>query len=201
MRRYILVILIIFLFITPGYGKEYQSSFGFTVDIPEHWLVLTRQELKDNPDLFDLDKMEFGKVDKNLLKNVISKIQSGGVEIYFNQETPNIHFNDNINVVKTIGKIPQNDNQLRKVCELLPEQLSSAFGRKIKVYQCKLKNVNRLDCLFLEFDGMVEGTRSIQYQIRKSISVQIIITATCKNTTLKTVRNEFENIVHSIKFK
>jgi hypothetical protein len=78
MRRYILVVLvvfIIFLAITPAYGKEYQSSFGFTVDIPTHWLVLTRQELKENPDLFDFDKKEFGSIDKNLLKTTLNLVR------------------------------------------------------------------------------------------------------------------------------
>ena len=204
MRRYILALVIFLVSITTGYGKEYQSSFGFSVDIPEHWLVLTTQELKDNPDLFDLDKLDekkFGKVNRDLLKSVIGRIQSGAVEIYFNQETSDIHFSDNINVVKIIGKIPENDNQLREVCDSLPEQLSSVFGRRIKAYQCKLKSVNNLDSLFLEFDGMVKGTRSIQYQIQKSSNVQIIVTVTCRNATLERVKKEFEDIVQSIRFK
>jgi hypothetical protein len=204
MTRYILALVMFFISITPGHGKEYQSSFGFTVDIPEHWLVLTRQELKDNPALFDPDKLDekkFGKVNKDLLKSVIGRIQSGGVEIYFNQESPDIHFSDNINVVKIIGRTPENDNQLHEVCDSLPEQLSSAFGRRIKVYQCKLKSLNNLDSLFLEFDGMVKGTRSIQYQIQMSSNVQIVVTATCKDTTLEIVRKEFEDIVGSIRFK
>jgi len=201
MKRYILVGLVISFFITPVHAKEYQSSFGFTANIPEHWLVLTRQELRDNPDSFDFDKKQFGNVDKNLLKDAISRIESGRVEIYYNQETSDNVFSDNINVVKTIGRIPENDGELREVCSLLPGQLSSAFGREIKIYQCTLKKVNKLDSLFLEFDGVVEGTRSIQYQIRKSSNVSIILTATCKNTTLETMRNEFENIVYSIKMR
>jgi len=201
MKRYIFVVLIISFFIAPVYAKEYQSSFGFTVNIPEHWLVLTRQELRDNPDLFNFDKKEFGNVDKNVLKDVISRIESGSVEIYYNQETSDNAFSDNINVVKTIGRIPENDGELGEVCSLLPGQLSSAFGREIKIYQCKLKRLNKLDSLFLEFDGVVEGTRSIQYQIRKSSSISIVITATCKNTTLEKMRNQFEDIVYSIKMK
>jgi hypothetical protein len=58
-----------------------------------------------------------------------------------------------------------------------------------------------LDSLFLEFDGMVKGTRSIQYQIQMSSNVQIVVTATCKDTTLEIVRKEFEDIVGSIRFK
>ena len=199
MGRYTLVVLLIFIAITPVYGKEYKSSFGFTVDIPEHWLVLTKEELKENPDLFDFDKKRFGNVDKNLLKNIDSQIKSGQVEFYFNQKTSDSSFADNINVIKDIGKIPENNTQLRELCNLVPKQLSSYFGRKIRVYECKLVDINNLKSLFLEFDGVTEGTRSIQYQIQKSPSVKIIITATCKNSVLDTIRKEFNRIVLSIK--
>ncbi len=198
MRRYTLVVLLIFIFIMPVYGEEYRSSFGFTVDIPGHWLVLTSQELKENPDLFDFDKKEFGNVDKSHLKNVISQIKSGRVEVYLNQKTSDSNFTDNINVVKQIGKIPEN-TQLREACDLLPEQLSSHFGRRIECYQCKLKKINGLKSLFLEFDGIIEGTRAIQYQIQKSPSVQIQFTATCKNSVLNTIRKEFDKIISSIR--
>lgn len=173
MGRYTLIVLLIFIAITPVYGKEYKSSFGFTADIPEHWLVLTKEELKENPDLFDFDKKRFGNVDKNLLKNIDSQIKSGQVEFYFNQKTSDSSFADNINVIKDIGKIPENNTQLRELCNLVPKQLSSYFGRKIRVYECKLGYISNLKSLFLEFDGVTEGTRSIQYQIQKSPSIYL----------------------------
>ena len=198
MRRYILVVLLIFIAVTPAFGKEYKSSFGFTIDIPTHWLVLTRQELKENPDLFDFDRKEFGSIDKNLLKTIASAIKSGRVEFFFNQQTSDSSFSDNINVVKQVGKIPDNDTQLREMCDSLPEQLTSYFGRKIECYQCRLKDINGQKFLFLEFEGVIEGTTSIQYQIQKSPGVQIIITATCRNSILDTIREEFTRIILSI---
>ena len=201
MRRYTLVVLLFFITITPVYGKEYKSSFGFTVDIPEHWLVLTKEELKENPDLFDFDKKRFGNIDKNLLKNIDSRIKSGQVEFYFNQKTSDSSFADNINVIKQIGKIPENNTQLREICNSAPNQFSSYFGREIKVYQCKLVDINNLKSLFLEYDGAIEGSRNIQYLIQKSPSVQILITATCKNSVLDTIRKEFNRIVLSIKMQ
>ena len=201
MKRYIAVILLMFAFTSSVYGEEYESSFGFIVNIPEHWLVLTRQELKDNPDLLEFDAKEFGNLDKDLLKGVRSQIESGKIECYLNQATADVSFMDNINVMKAIGTIPENDNQLQEACDSIPKLLSSAFGRRIKVFQCKLKNVNGLDCLFLTYEGAVEGTTSLQYVIQKSRSVQIIMTATCKNATLKTIRDEFENIMYSIRLK
>jgi hypothetical protein len=199
MKRYTLVVLLIFIAITPVYGKEYKSSFGFTVDIPEHWLVLTKEELKENPDLFDFDKKRFVNLDKDLLKSIDSKVKSGQVEFYFNQKTSDSSFADNINVIKQIGKIPENNTQLREVCNPAPKQFSSFFGREIKVYQCKLVDINDLKSLFLEYDGALEGTRTIQYLIQKSPGVQIMITATCKNSVLDTIRKEFNRIVLSIK--
>ncbi len=199
MRRDAFVVFLIFCAISPAYGKEYKSSFGFTVEIPEHWLVLTREELKENPDLFDFDKKKFGDIDKNLLKNVESKIKSGQVEIYFNRNTSDGSFADNINIVKEIGRIPENDTQLSGICNAFPKQLSSYFGRDITLYQCKLVSINNVKSLFLEFDGAVEGTRSIQYQIQKSPSIIIIVTVTCKNRVLDTIEKEFKKIVFSIK--
>jgi hypothetical protein len=199
MIRYALVILSVVIAVAPVYGKNYQSSFGFTIDIPEHWLVLTQQELKENPDLFDFDKKDWGTVDKNLLKDVVDKVKSGNVEVYFNKKTSDSIFLDNINVMKAVGKIPENNTQLQEVCNLLPNQFSSYFGRTIKVYQCKLLDINNLKPLFLEYDGVGEGTRNIQYVFQKSPGVQIIITATCKNSVLDTIRKEFTKIVLSIK--
>jgi hypothetical protein len=188
-----------FIAITPAFGKEYQSSFGFTLDIPEHWLVLTSQELKENPDLFDLSEKKFPNIEKNLLKNIDSKVKSGQVEYYFNKNTSDSSFSDNINVMKQVGSIPQNDTQLREVCSSAPGQLSSYFGREIKVYQCKLVDINNLKSLLLEYDGIFEGTINIQYHIQKSPSVKILMTATCKNSVLDTIRKEFNRIVLSIK--
>jgi len=201
MRRYTLVVLLIFITITPVYGKEYQSSFGFTVDIPEHWLVMTRNEIKENPDLFDFSEERFGNFDKNLLKKMDSMVKSGQVEYYFYQKTSDSSFVDNITVIKPIGKIPENNIQLREVYNSLPKQFSSYYGKEIKVYQCKLVDVNNLKSLFVEFDGAGEGTRGIQYSIQKSPSVQIIITATCRNSVLDTIRKEFNRIVLSIKMQ
>jgi hypothetical protein len=89
MRRYTLAVLLIFIAITPVFGKEYQSSFGSTVDIPEHWLVLTSKELKENPDSFDFSEKKFANIDKNLLRDIGSKVESGQVEYYFNETNPN----------------------------------------------------------------------------------------------------------------
>ncbi len=196
---YISVVLLIIIVITPAFGKEYQSSFGFTVNIPEHWLVLTRKELKDNPNLIDFKDKSFRNISKNLLKDVESPIKSGQYEMYCNQNTSDDTFVDNIMVRTATGKIPENNSQLRELCDSAPKQLSSYFGRKVNIYQCKLLDINGVKTLFVEGDGAVEKTRTIQYILQRSPGIKLTFTLTCKNAVVDTIRKEFDRIVLSIK--
>jgi hypothetical protein len=70
MRKIILGLLIFFAAINSTFAKEYESNYGFNIDVPAHWLVLTQAELKENPDLFDFENTDFGNIDKNLLKQI-----------------------------------------------------------------------------------------------------------------------------------
>lgn len=77
--------------------------------------------------------------------------------------------------------------------------MSSAYGKPIDLYECGMRNLNDGWALFLEFDGVVDGTTSIQYQILKSPGVVIIITGTCKNSVLDSNRTDLEDIVNSLR--
>ena len=200
MIKTLLVPIILFLSVCIADAKEYNSSFGFNVDVPEHWLVLTPDEIKTNPDLFDFENRDFGKIDKDILKQMKTKILNGSVEIYFNQDTSEIEFADNVNIMKSVGRLPSKGIAVQNQCSNLGAQLSNYFGRQINLYQCKLTVVDNLPALYSEFDGAVEGTRSLQYQVQRSPSVLLIITATCKLKTLDIIRNEFVDIIRSINF-
>jgi len=201
MKKTLLVSIILFFCVCIADAKEYDSSFGFRVDVPEHWLVLTPNEIKTNPDLFDFENNDFGKIDKNILKQMKNKILNGSVEVYFNQNTSGVEFTDNVNVMKMVGRLPTKGVAVQNQCSNLGTQLSNYFGRHINLYQCGLTVVNNLTALYSEFDGAVEGTRSLQYQIQRSPSVLLIITATCNLTTLDIIRNEFAGIIRTINFK
>ncbi len=181
-------------------AETYYSSFGFTINIPTHWLIMSKQEIKDNPDLFDFESGNFKNMDKAMLNQIKNMLSSGKFEVYYNQNTSNTSFDDNINVFKQIGRLPT-ASESNEACRSAPRELSSAFGKHTKVYDCGSRNVSGLNAFYLEFDGAVDGTRSIQYQIQKSPSVTIIFTATCSNQSLSIIRKELEDIVSSIKMK
>jgi hypothetical protein len=120
------------------------------------------------------------------------------VEIYYNQRTSDISFSDNINVTKRIGQLPKSATEAEALCKDLPGQLSNLFGRTVNFYECTIKYFGGMNVFYLEFDGVIEGTRSLQYVISKSPSVLLVFTATCKNERLETIKREFEDIISSV---
>jgi hypothetical protein len=201
MKKVILGFVILVLWISPSLAETHDSPFGFTIEIPPHWLIISKQEVKANPDLFNFEDEHFKNANKAMLEQVKSMVISGKVEIYLNQNTFDHSFTDNINVTKTFARLPQTLSEKDQACEQLPEVLTQGFGKPIRVYECGFRKVAGLEAFYADYDGVIDGTRNIQYQIQKSPSTIIVITATCKNRSLESIRKEFEDIVASLTLK
>ena len=190
--------LLIMLWPATLWADTYISAFGFSVNLPDYWLIMSKEELKDNPDLFNFEQNAFKNIDKAVFEQTKKMISSGDVEIYFNEKASDATFADNVNVTKRIGRLPKSASESEKVCKELPAALSKLFGRTINSYECTLRYIGGMNMFYMEFDGVIQGTRSLQYQIAKSPSVLIVFTATCKNERLETMKREFEDIVSSV---
>jgi hypothetical protein len=201
MRRIALAFVILAFWISPSSAETYESPFGFTVDIPSHWLIVSKQEVKENPDLFNFEGEPFKNANKAMLEQVKSAVSSGKIELYFNRDTSDPYFTDNMNVTKTVGRLPQSISEKDKACEQLPRILSEGFGKPITLYECGFRKVAGLNAFYADYDGIVKGTRNIQYEIQKSPNVIIVIRATCKNQSLHIIRKEFEDIVASLELR
>jgi hypothetical protein len=201
MKRIFLALIILVVWVSLSSAETYKSSFGFSIEIPSDWLIMSKQEIISNPNLFNFESSEFKNFDKDLLNKMKNMVAAGQVEIYFNKETSNSLFSDNINVIETIENLPQTISKLHQYCTELPQGLSKYFGKTVNVYKCEFRKIAEIDCLYLVFDGAVDGTRSMQYQIQKSPSLDIIITATCKNETFEIINKEFDEIMGSLKFQ
>lgn len=198
MKR-LLSLIALCVFALPVYAKQYVSSMGFTIDIPSDWLVMSAQEAKSNADMFSTDGSAFKNMDPHLLQKIKDMIQSGRVELYFNQETKGGGFADNVNMSKQLGRLPTKDADLKPLCSALPGELSRAFGRRIKMFRCALTSVDKMPALLTEFDGAVANTRVIQYQIQLTPNVKLLATATSKINSLPRIRSEFDAMVGSIR--
>ena len=174
-------IITLLIFVSLASGETYQSPFGFSINIPPHWLVMSGEEIKKNPDLSDFDKKAFKNVDENFLQQIKTQVAQGKLEIYFNKNTSDNYFMDNINVNKGIGQIPQNNSEMKNECENLPSQFAEMFGKPIKFYSCEFRKISGLNAVYLEYDGIVENTRGIAYVIQFTENVTTTFTLTCKN--------------------
>lgn len=187
-----------FLILLPvtGYGQEVNSSFGFKMTVPDYWIALTREDVKENADIFDLSNVK--EIPEELLKQVVPMITSGKIEIYFRPDG-STEFMDNVNVYKQIGAVPSDEKNVAMVCKGLPDELANAFKRPVTIYGCHLQTVNNIKMLYLEFDGILSGTRNIQYQIPKSKNISIVFTVTFKTESLNEVKQEISQIIGSLK--
>ncbi|MFC1884449.1 hypothetical protein ACFL2O_06750 [Thermodesulfobacteriota bacterium] len=198
MKKFLAMLIFIMLWPAAIWAETYESTLGFSMDIPEHWLIMSKQELRDNPDIFNFDSELFKNVDKNVFEQTKKLISSGKIEVYFNQKTSDARFADNINVTKRVGRLPQTDAEYKKVCEQLPAALSKILGKAVAIYQCSVKNIGSMNAFYLENDGLIDGTRSLQYHIQKSPSVMLIFTATCNNDNLEAIKYEFNEMISSV---
>lgn len=177
-------------------AKTINSAFGFSLDIPDNWIPLTGEEIKSNPDLFDFTDVK--GMSKDLLNQVVPLIKAGRVEIYFRPDG-STEFMDNVNALKQVGTVPAQGKPTNDVCRSLPGELSKIFKKATKVYKCEHLNLNGYNMMYLDFDGVYPGTRSLQYQIQKSPNVMLIMTATVKRKNLDAMSTEFDNMVRSLR--
>jgi len=201
MKRVVASVLVLLGWAVAARAADHQSSFGFTMSVPDDWLVLTKQSLKDNPTLADPQPSGAGSIEANVLKDLVAKVQSGSVEFLYNRTTSDATFSDNINVrLGGQGKIPSSPEAVQAQCTAYAQALAKAAGRPLAVATCEDRSVGALRAFYVEYEGRVAGTVTMQYQLVRPDNKMLFVTATCKRAALDKFRADFEAIVKSIRF-
>jgi hypothetical protein len=200
MKRVVAFVLVLLGWVVAARATDYRSSFGFTLSIPDDWLVLTKQAIKDNPAFTDAQDAKVGRINPELLKDLKAKVESGSIEMFFDRTTSDVTFADNINVMLRRGQIPGAPDKVRQVCETYPARLAKYAGRNLAVMRCETRDLGPTESMYLEYEGVVTGTVTMQYQIPRPNNELLLVTATCKQARVEKIRAEFEAIVRSIRF-
>ena len=170
-------------------AKEYQSSFGFAFTAPDAWLVMTKPELAANPVFESADP------------GIKAKVNEGSVEIFYDRATSDATFTDYVDVkAGPKGAIPGNPDGVKAECARYAEKLAKAAGRTLAVATCEDRSVGAAKTFYVEYDGRVAGTVTMQYQLVRPDGKLLFVTATCKQSSLDRFRPDFEAIVRSIRF-
>ncbi len=184
-------------------AADYASAFGFGISVPDVYLVLSRAEVEKNaatflaPDGSPSDR--FHAVAPNMRRDVFDRIRSGQLEIFYRQEGIEGAFVDNVNVMLQPAALPSSSEQLGVLCRLLPREFSRVFGRPIGMDKCELRRTAGRPALYIQFEGAIPGTTTLQYQVERRVGETIVITATAARANLPRMMGEFEEMVGSIR--
>ncbi len=191
MRKYVAVFVVLVLALAASASaKTYPSSFGYTFDAPDtSWLVLTKTELASNP--------VFASVDAGLK----AKVASGSIEILYDRATSDATFTDYVDIkLGPKGTVPGTPDAVNAACTAYSAKLTAVAKKPLAVTTCESRNVGALKAFYVEYDGSVAGTVTMQYQIVRPDGRLLYVTAVCKKTSLPKFRPDFEAIVKSIRF-
>jgi len=181
-------------------AREYQSSFGFAASIPDDWVVLTKQAVKDNPALLDASGSQLAGMSPERFKELIAKVEKGSLEMMYSRSTSDAAFADNINVLVRPGQIPASADKLAQACQAFSAKLAKAAGRALAVTHCEGREAGGFKAVYLQYEGVVPGTVTMQYQIQRPNNELLQVTATCKQASLEKIRSEFGEFVRSMSF-
>ena len=200
-KIFIFILLVLFVGCSTKQTVEddlnYKSSFGFSSRLSMNWLVLTKDQIKNNPGIVNFENKALKNINKSLLTQVKQNILSGKTEIMYSKSRV-AGFGDNINVLLTMGNLITKINE-NKLCTQMPQAFKSMFKRYIQFYECGLKTVGNLKVLYLNFEGVLPGTRSAQYQFQTGPGKLVIATLTCKNRNYEKLNKDFNDFVRNIK--
>jgi hypothetical protein len=191
----------IVLFSVSASAADYQSGFGFGISVPEVWLVLTRSEAAKNASSFleDDGVGGFGAVPQSTRRAVFERIESGQLEIFYRRDGLSGSFVDNVNVMLQPADLPSSAVELEGFCRALPTEFSRVFGRPIGMDSCEMRVLVNRPALYLQFDGAIPGTTTLQYQVQHRLGETLVLTATAARSNLPRMMSEFEEMVASIR--
>ena len=183
----------------PLNAQTFTSSFGFSTEISDNWLIVSKDTLTENPDLLNFNMPEFQKMDKAVIEQVKQLASSGQIELLYYKKA-GADFGDNINLYID----PSVQSALKpfstKLCPSLPTQIKQAFNREnnTQVYFCKYTNIYGKEVIAYAYDGALIGTKSYGYYF-KAQNKTINLTVTCTISQCESVKSDAEFIFEKMK--
>ncbi len=200
MLRIVVLTSLLLLHASAVRAGEYESGFGFGISVPDVWLVLTRSEVARNASAFmDEDGDRFGSVPPEMRRVVFNRVEAGELEIFYRREGSAESFVDNVNIMTQPADLPGSAHQVEGVCRILPAEFSRVFGRPIGMDSCEMRELMGRPALYLQFDGAIPGTTTLQYQLQRRVGETLVLTATAARSNLARLQGEFEEMVASIR--
>ena len=180
-------------------AQIYRSDFGFDTVMSENWIIVSRETVRQNPDLLRTDTTEMEGFDDSVISRIRQMASSGQFELLYYRNS-DADFNDNINLFVSNPAKTDLMLALDSLCNSLQAQLQQAYNRteNTSVHSCEYTNIALVDVLAYAFDGAIVGSRSFGYMFNTRAGT-VTMTVTCKLSRCDEVRADAERLFLEIR--
>jgi len=184
-------------------AKDIESHLGFTAQIDDKWICLSKEEVSKNAELFEnCVKGVLANARPEVLENVKRQLTSGNMVIIYCVPSSSRSFGDNVNITKSLGSVPKSGGDMEKLKRELSAAIGGALGKKdFSLDKLDLLKAVGKDAMRLEYPGVAKDTRIVQYVIQWSQNFTLNVTFSCGVSASKERFAEFEAFVKSMKEK
>lgn len=179
-------------------AEEYRSAFGYSINLPSSWIVLSPQTVKKAYKSENLSSLGLESVDRETALEILEKVKSGQVEFYFDKAFSTPAFKNNISVQIADGEIIHNTKELKVTCDAVPEELSRIFKTKIALKQCALKSFGSTKYSVVEYSGSLPGLTTIQNEFALDKNKKLVVVGGSNDAGLAHLRVAQSALVKSI---
>ena len=127
------------------------------------------------------------------------QVASGNVEVFFNMKTSNSDFSDNINVMRSQGRVPVSKQEGQQACAEAKAGLPGVIGRPVDLHDCGYRQINGIDALYINMTVSGAPYRSVQYMLKRDNGQNLLFTLTATHRNYSSLKREFDAIVNSVR--
>jgi len=181
-------------------AKDFSSPFGYHIKLPDHWRVFSRDDVMQNSGQLSRDaRSELKGWNPQVVSAVERQISTGNVEVFFNMKTSNTRFADNINVMRSRGRVPSSSQEGEQACTEAGRSLPQVLGRPIDLHDCGYRTINGFDALYMNITVRGAPYRTVQYMLNVGKTQPLLFTLTVKHDDYYGLKREFDTIIQSLR--
>lgn len=183
----------------PVLADAHHSDMGYTITVPDGWIILDKENVRNKPEVIDAamevagKKQGFSAMPEKLYSKVKELLVGGNIEYYY---SPDPQFS--ISVYEGPGELPVSKFKHDEMCMLLGDKLSKQVARDVNVYNCQNRMVDGHRAFYLVADDYWEGRKYIQYMIRKDDDEILLFTANSRTKNFDDMKREFGYVMTSL---
>ena len=180
MRSIFLKLFIILLWLnlpSQSQAKQHTSSFGFSYELPEHWVVLSKEEAgmrfapQTTQSLGSVGYTRSQKVSDDLL----TKIKSEQVEFLFDTKHSTPEFDSHISIQLKQSRAASSSKAIERACSSIEEDLETVFSNKVDLIQCDREVLNEFEFLTYSYKDAYPGTTTLQHEFQITHNVTLVL--------------------------